>query len=222
MSGRLIVLEGLDGSGKATQTLLLTEALENQGKPVRRVEYPNYDSPSSALVKMYLAGEFGSDPDAVNPYAAGSFYAVDRFAGYVRDWREDYLAGSWILADRYTTANAIYQMEKLPREEWNAYLSWMEDFEYGKLGLPKPDRVLFLDVPVELSQALLSQRYRGDEKKKDIHERRPDYLRRCAECAAYAGQQLGWERIDCAQDGALLPVGEIHRRVLAALEEKNP
>ncbi len=213
----LIVLEGLDGSGKGTQTALLAEALVKQGHALRQVTFPDYDSPSSALVQMYLKGEFGSNPEDVNAYAASAFYAVDRFASFRRDWKTDYDRGSVILCDRYTTSNMVYQMGKVPREEWDQYLCWMEDFEYGKLGLPRPDRVLYLDMPVEVSQKLLLQRYHGDSGKKDIHESHLEFLRSCGECARYAGEKLHWKVIPCSKEGEPLPVEEIHQAVLEAV-----
>ena len=163
--GKLIVMEGLDGSGKATQTGLLCQYLESRGRRVRHIEFPDYREPSSALVKMYLNKEFGSNPGDVNAYAASSIYAVDRYASFLRFWRKDYLSGATIVADRYTTSNAVYQMEKTPREDWNKYLAWLQDYEYGKLQLPRPDLVLFLDMPTEISQRLLSGRYAGDARK---------------------------------------------------------
>lgn len=213
----LIVLEGLDGSGKGTQTALLAEALVKQGHALRQVTFPDYDSPSSALVQMYLKGEFGSNPEDVNAYAASAFYAVDRFASFRRDWKTDYDRGSVILCDRYTTSNMVYQMGKVPREEWDQYLCWMEDFEYGKLGLPRPDLVLYLDMPVEVSQKLLLQRYHGDSGKKDIHESHLEFLRSCGECARYAGEKLHWKVIPCSKEGEPLPVEEIHQAVLEAV-----
>lgn len=214
----LIVLEGLDGSGKGTQTALLAQALVKRGYPLRQVTFPDYDSPSSALVRMYLDGEFGSDPGDVNAYAASAFYAVDRFASFRRDWKADYDRRSVILCDRYVTSNMVYQMGKAPREEWDQYLAWTEDFEYGKLGLPKPDLVLFLDMPVEVSQKLLLQRYHGDSGKKDIHESHLEFLRSCGECARYAGERLHWKVIPCAKEGEPLPVEEIHQTVLHQVE----
>ena len=214
----LIVLEGLDGSGKGTQTALLAQALERRGIPLRQVTFPDYQSPSSALVKMYLDGEFGSDPGDVNAYAASAFYAVDRYASFRRDRKADYHRGSVILCDRYATSNLVYQMGKLPRREWDSYLSWVEDFEYGKLGIPRPDLVLFLDMPVEVSQKLLLGRYHGDSGKKDIHESHLEFLRSCGECARYAGERLQWKVIPCAKEGEPLPVEEIHRAVLRQVE----
>lgn len=213
----LIVLEGLDGSGKTTQMARLTEALAERG-PVRRVSFPDYDSPSSALVKMYLGGELGGSND-VNAYAAGAFYAVDRFASFQKGWKEDYRQGVTILADRYATSNLVYQMGKLPEEQWMDYAAWVEDFEYGKLGLPRPDRVILLDMPVEVSQKLLTARYGGDESKKDIHERDLEFLKSCARCAYFAAEKLGWQVVPCAEGGEALSVEEIHRRVLKAIDE---
>ena len=215
----LIVLEGLDGSGKGTQTALLAEALVKQGRSLRQITFPDYDSPSSALVRMYLNGEFGTDPEDVNPYAASAFYAVDRFASFRKDWKKDYDRGSVILCDRYATSNMVYQMGKSPRKEWDRYLEWVEDFEYGKLGLPRPDLVLYLDMPVEVSQKLLLQRYHGDSGKKDIHESHLEFLRSCGECARYAGEKLHWKVVPCSRDGEPLPVEEIHKSVLEQVEQ---
>lgn len=218
----LLVLEGLDGSGKGTQAKLLADALTERGIPFRQVTFPDYDSPSSALVKMYLGGELGTKPEDVNAYAASTFYAVDRFASFRRDWQADYKAGKLILCDRYATSNMVYQMEKLPRQEWNAFLHWVEDFEYGKLGLPRPDQVLYLDMPLEVSQKLLLSRYHGDSGKKDIHESHLEFLRACRECAQYAGQQLSWQVISCARDGQPLPMETIHQAVLEAIKPLLP
>lgn len=209
-----IVLEGLDGSGKGTQSQLLYSALEDRAEGVRKITFPDYESQSSALVKMYLNGEFGTDPEDVNSYAAGAFYAVDRYASYKKDWQGDYLGGKIILADRYVTSNFIYQMGKLPCDEWESYLAWSEDFEYARLGLPRPDRVIFLDMPIEVSQRLLSHRYNGDEGKKDIHESHIDFLRQCSQCAKFAGERLGWKFVSCANNGEPKSVEEIHKEVL--------
>lgn len=210
----LIVIEGLDGSGKGTQSQLLLEALSAGRNKVKKVTFPDYSSPSSTLVKMYLGGEFGSEPEDVNAYAASAFYAVDRFASFKKEWKSDYESGTLILADRYVTSNFIYQMGKLPNSEWADYLDWVEDFEYQKLGLPRPDRVIFLDMPIDVSQKLLSQRYKGDEGKKDIHENHLEFLRQCSDCAAFAGDRLGWQFVPCAENGEPLPLEDIHKEVL--------
>ena len=216
--GQLIIFEGLDGSGKGTQTKLTAQRLKEQGRDLRQITFPDYDSESSALVKMYLSGAFGDKPDDVNAYAASSFYAVDRFASYKTDWGEFYREGGLVLSDRYTTSNAVHQSSKVPPEERPAFFQWLFDFEYGRLGLPEPDLVLYLDMPIEVSQKLLLERYHGDSGKKDIHESHLDFLRACRESARYAGQRLGWREIPCAKEGEPLPVEEIHQAVLAAVE----
>ena len=186
--GKLIVIDGLDGSGKSTQTDLVAKALAEQGIKVRQISFPDYKEPSSALVKMYLSGVFSENPDDVNAYAAGSFYAVDRYASYKQFWEKDYQDGALILATRYATSNAIHQMGKLPRNQWEDYLHWIEDFEYSKLGLPAPDLVIFLDMNRAVADRLLSERYAGDESKRDIHEKNMAYLQHCRETAEFAGQ----------------------------------
>ncbi len=199
--GTLIVMEGLDGSGKGTQTQLLCEALQKEGVRHRKISLPHYDAPSSALVKEYLAGAYGQNPGDVNAYAASAFYAVDRYAGYKTVWGSDYESGTLIIADRYATSNACHQMTKLPVDAWDGYLSWLDDFEYQKLGVPKPDLVIFLDMPVAVSQRLLAQRYAGDETKKDVHERDTAYLASCHEAAQYAAKKCGWRTVNCSENG---------------------
>ncbi len=213
--GRLVVLDGLDGSGKSTQLERLQEYFTQNNIDYRQISFPDYAQPSSALVNMYLHGEFGDAADAVNAYAASSFYAVDRFASYKKFWENDYRSDRLILAARYTTSNAIHQMGKLPREEWDAYLQWLEDYEYGLLGLPRPDRVIFLDMPLEISQRLLSHRYEGDEAKKDIHERDLRYLQTCRESALYAAKKMGWDVVSCGKDGEPLPIDTISAQLVS-------
>ncbi len=211
---KLIVIEGLDGSGKATQAGLLAENLRAGGAvSVRKISFPNYDSPSSSLVKMYLGGEFGSRPDDVNAYAASSFFAVDRYAGFKKDWQADY-AGGIIIADRYTTSNAIHQCSKLPESEWDAYLDWLFDYEYRLLGIPAPDTVVYLRVDPAVGQRLLAKRYEGHMEKEDIHERDREYLARCQKAAAYCAEKLGWKTVECARDGEMRPIEEIQKEIL--------
>ncbi|MBO4339219.1 MAG: deoxynucleoside kinase [Clostridia bacterium] len=198
MNGKLIVIEGLDGSGKSTQTALIKEKIEQSGKTLKQIKLPDYESDSSALVRMYLAGEFGTDPNDVNTYATSLFYTVDRYANFTKVWKEDYLNGSIILADRYTTSNAVHQMVKLPKDKWDEYLNWLEDIEYNKVGIPKPDIVVFLDMPVDVSQRLMTERYSGDENKKDVHEANVAYLNACHESALYAADRLGWYVVKCS------------------------
>ncbi len=216
--GKLIVIEGLDGSGKGTQTERLYQALLARGEQVRKVSFPDYESDSSALIKMYLRGDFGSDPGDVNPYAASAFYAVDRYASYKKNWGSFYHSGGIVLADRYTTSNAIYQCSKLPREQWNDFLQWMFPFEYQQLGIPRPDLVVYLRADVAVSQKLMSGRYQGDEGKKDIHERNLAYLYHAQEAADHCCQVLGWHRIDCNTADGMRPVEEIHEEILRITE----
>ncbi len=218
MKGKLIVVEGLDGSGKATQTKLLAQALTARGEKVRQVTFPAYDSDSSALVKMYLNGEFGTDPNAVNAYAASSFYAVDRFACYKKDWGEFYENGGVIIADRYTTSNAIHQCSKLPDEQWDAFLQWLFSYEYDYLGIPAPDRVIYLQVDPDVSQKLMSGRYHGDESKKDIHESNLAYLNRSRVAAGYCADKLGWDKVCCDRDGEMRTIEDIHAEVLSLVK----
>ena len=219
MTGKLIVIEGLDGSGKATQAKRLAAALQQQGQPVREISFPNYESDSSALVKMYLSGAFGNKPGDVNAYAASSFYAVDRYASMKQDWGKFYKDGGILIADRYTTSNAVHQCCKLPHEDWDLYLDWLFGFEYQKLGLPTPAMVIYLRLEIEASQRLMSERYHGDEKKKDIHESNMDYLRRAHEAADYCARRLGWRVVECTADGAMRGIDEISAEIMALLHE---
>lgn len=216
--GKLIVLDGLDGSGKTTQFGILAERLGKDHR-IKAISFPDYDKPSSALVKMYLNGEISKSAEGVNAYAASSFYAVDRYASYKMFWEENYRQGDIILASRYVSSNAIHQMVKLPEAEWNGYLDWLNDYEYGKLGLPKPDMVIFLDMPVEISQRLMSERYNGDENRKDIHEANVAYLKACRNSALYASERLGWKVVECSSGGEPLPVEEISQRILQIINE---
>lgn len=219
LNGKLITLEGLDGSGKGTQAQLLYQALTQRGVQVKKVSFPCYQDPSSTLVRMYLSGAFGRRPQDVNAYAASVFYAVDRYASYRQDWQNFYQTGGVVLADRYTTANAVHQCSKLPQTQWNDFLDWLFDLEYNKMGLPTPDAVFFLDMEPAISQRLLAGRYQGSEAKKDIHERDAAYLTRSREAALYCARRLGWQRV-CCDDGAQpLPPQEIHAQLLQAVLE---
>ena len=196
MKGRLIVIEGLDGSGKATQTDLLYKYITNKNVKCTRLSYPNYDSDSSALIKMYLSGELSDSAQGVSAYAAAAFYAVDRCADYLKYHKQRYENGELFLSDRYATSNAIYQTAKLPKDEWDDFLDWLEDFEYIKLGVPKPDSVIYLDMGVNVSQKLLEKRYK-DGGKKDIHELDTEFLKKCREAALYCANHYGWQYIKC-------------------------
>lgn len=217
---KLIVIEGLDGSGKSTQLELLISALEKGGKRVRKIKLPDYKSPSSTLVKMYLGGEFGKDPNAVNAYAAGAFYAVDRYASFTLDWKADYESDKIIVADRYATSNSIYQTEKIAEADWDSYLDWSADFEYNKLGIPKPDAVIYLDMPVDISQKLMTGRYGGNESKKDVHEADVAFLEKCRKSALYAASRQGWHIVECSNGKEPYSIEKIHNEIMKIVDEE--
>ena len=219
MNGKLIVIEGLDGSGKSTQIEILKNRLSSLGKNIRQIKLPDYDNKSSALVKMYLGGEFGSDPADVNIYAASLFYTVDRYANYKNVWSDDYLGGTLILADRYTTSNAVHQTVKLSKDKWDSYLDWLFETEYEKVGIPKPDAVIFLDMDVDISQKLMSKRYCGEETKKDVHEANVDYLKKCHEAALYTAERFGWKVIKCYEGESPLPIEKISEEIFDCVRE---
>lgn len=222
MAGKLIVVEGLDGSGKTTQLSLLRTALEEKGLPVRQIKLPNYGSAACAPVQMYLNGEFGATPGDVNAYAASALYAVDRFASFRLDWQADYEKGAYILCDRYATSNLYHQATKLPQTQWAEFFDWCADLEYTKIGIPKPDLVLYLDMPPLLSRRLLLTRYEGDAKRQDIHERDLDYLERCREGALFAAERLGWIVLSCVRaDGEACSVEEMQRRLSTAVQKSG-
>lgn len=216
--GKLIVIEGLDGSGKGTQAALLAAHLREGGQKVREISFPQYENPSSALVKMYLNGELGNSPDATNAYAASMFYASDRYISYRTDWGKDIAApDTVVIANRYTTANAYHQLAKLPREEWDAFLDWLWDFEFEKIGLPAPDAVVALSMPPAVSRALIEKRCAETGVKKDIHEADTAYLDRCYEALHYAADKLGWVCLSCAENGVPYSIEEMSARIWAAL-----
>lgn len=214
MDGRLIVFEGTDGSGKSTQFARLCQRLDDRGEAYQKLVFPQYREPSSALIRMYLGGEFGSRPGDVNPYAAASFFAVDRYASMKKVWGSYYQGGGLILTDRYTTSNAVHQAAKCPPQERAAFLAWLDDYEYSKLGLPRPDLVVYLDVPTETAISLLRSREAATHTKADIHELDAAYLTACRQCALQAAEQLGWHRIACLNEaGVLRSIEDIHQEI---------
>lgn len=213
MSGKLIVLEGTDGAGKNTQTRLMAQRLEREGVSFRKVDFPRYGSPFAAPVERYLQGDLGKKPGDVSAYAASTLYAVDRYASYKEDWGRDYEAGTLILSNRYTTSNAVHQAPKLPEEERWAYLDWLFDLEYNRLALPKPDLVIYLDLPTEISAQMLRLRQEATHTQADIHEQDGDYLRACRESAQEIVKRLGWRRVDCSRDGAIRTPEDIHNQM---------
>lgn len=216
MKGKLIIIEsGADSSGKATQTQLLFKRLATENYQVKKVEFPNYQSPSSALVKMYLSGDFGKDPGDVDPYVSSTFYAVDRFASYKTEWEEFYTKGGIILADRYTTSNMVHQGAKLQGEDKDKYLDWLWNLEFRIYKLPEPDQVIFLDMPTEFSNRLMAQRENKitGKEEKDIHERNQEYLNLSYQNSLIVAKKYGWMRVPCVENRQLRGIKEIHEEV---------
>ena len=221
--GKLIVIEGTDGSGKSTQFRLLTQRLEQEGNTFQKLVFPQYAEESSALIRMYLGGEFGSKPSDVNAYAASAFYAVDRYASYKKVWGDWYEKGGLILSDRYTTSNAVHQASKEPEEKQREFLAWLYEFEYDRLGLPRPDLTVYLDVPTEYTEQLMRSREAATGTHADIHEQDLDYLTTCRKTGKAAAEFYGWTVIQCVRDGKMRSIEDIHeeiyRHVAACLED---
>ncbi len=218
MQGKMIIIEGLDGCGKTTQVNLLKNYF--QGENYRFLSFPDYDSLSGKIIQEYLDGKIPEENLQNSACSASSFYAIDRYISFRKDWHSDYEQGKMIFSARYTTSNAIYQMAKLPREEWENYCQWLYDYEYRKLGIPEPDEIIFLDVPVAVSQELLNCRYQGDERKKDLHEANPEYLQHCHDAAVYAGKMgKPWYFLDCCENGKIKPVEKIQQELIQRIEK---
>lgn len=217
MSGKLIIIEsGSDGSGKATQSKKLYDRLLKEGYKVRKVEYPNYESSSSSLIKMYLKGEFGDKPDDVDAYVASTFYTVDRYASYKREWEEFYLDGGIIIADRYTTSNMVHQASKIDDiKKRDEYLDWLFDYEYNLYKLPQPSQVIFLDVNPDITSKLMENRnnkFSGDSKK-DIHESNMNYLKKTYNNSLYIANKYNWTKINCIENKKLRTIEDIHKEI---------
>ena len=221
--GKLIVLEGTDGSGKSTQFRLLSQWLQTSGKRFKHIVFPRYDQESSALIRMYLNGEFGTKPSDVNGYAASAFYAVDRYASYKQDWGNWYENGGLILSDRYTTSNAVHQASKEPEEKRQEFLRWLYEFEYDKLQLPRPDLVIYLDVPTAFTEKMMRSREASTGTHADIHEKDSAYLATCRQTGRAAAKFYGWTIINCVQNDQMRSIEDIHeeicKHVTACLEE---
>ena len=213
--GKLIVIEGTDGSGKSTQFHLLTQRLTREEKKFKQLVFPRYDQPSSALIRMYLQGQFGSNPSDVSSYAASAFYAVDRYASYKQDWGKWYEDGGLVLSDRYTTSNAVHQASKEPEEKRGEFLRWLYEFEYDRLGLPCPDLILYLDVPTDFTERLMRRREQDTNTKADIHEQDLQYLAQCRRSGRAAAEFYGWTVIDCVRDGVMRSIEDIHNEIYA-------
>ena len=218
MNGKIIIIEGLDGCGKSTQVDLLKDYFT--GNSYRFLSFPDYHSLAGEIILEYLGNQIPESDAQKSAYSASSFYAIDRYISYRKDWRLDYEQGKTIISARYTTSNAIYQMTKLPRSEWENYRNWLYDYEYQKLGIPQPDEVIFLDVPVEVSQKLLSERYHGEETKKDLHESDIEFLKKCRDSALYAGQAgKPWNFLQCCENSHMKPVEVIQKELIQMIEK---
>ena len=216
MKGKLIIIEsGSDASGKATQTKRLFERLSEENSNIRKVEYPNYDLESSALVKMYLRGDFGKNASDVDPYISSTFFAADRYASFKTEWEEFYNNGGIVIADRYTTSNMVHQASKMDEKDRDKYLDWLVDYEFNLYKIPEPDCVIFLDVPIEFSQKLMENRKNKitGEDKKDIHESDIEYLTKSYNNALYIANKYNWKKINCVKDGTLRSIDDIHDEI---------
>ena len=221
--GKLIVIEGTDGSGKSTQFRLLTQRAEQEGLTFQKLVFPQYQEESSALIRMYLKGEFGTNPADVNAYAASAFFSVDRYASYKKVWGKWYEEGGLVLSDRYTTSNAVHQASKEPEEKQGAFLKWLYEFEYDKLGLPAPDLVIYLDVPTDFTEQMMRRREADTNTQADIHEQDLAYLATCRRTGRRAAEFYNWTVIDCVRDGKMRTIEDIHNEiyghVMACLED---
>jgi len=215
--GKLIVFEGIDGSGKSTQFEMICKRFSDEEVNFKRLVFPRYSEPSSTLIKMYLNGEFGDNPDSVNAYAASSFYAVDRYASFAQDWREYYNNGGLILTDRYTTSNALHQGAKIDSGERELFFKWLYDYEFNKIGLPSPDLVIYMDITAEFAATRLKRRQSETGTNADIHENDMTYLKSCAHSGKHAASIFGWQSINCVENDGERDLNEIHSEIYSII-----
>lgn len=214
--GKLFVIDGTDASGKQTQLKKLQERLEKENIDYKLVSFPNYDSPSSLLVKMYLSGEFGENAKEISPYIASTFFAVDRYATFKKELEEYYNNGGIILADRYTTANMVHQAGKIEnKEEREKFLNWLWDYEFNLYKLPVPTKVFFLDMPPEYAFKLMQNRENKftHEDKKDIHERDKSHIIDSYNAACEVADKYNWVKIECVKENRIRTIDEIHEDI---------
>lgn len=220
--GRLIVIDGTDGSGKETQMKLLTKKLEEKNIDFKRIDFPNYDSPSSSLVKMYLEGDFGTNAKSISPYIASTFFAVDRYATFKKELEDYYKNGGIILADRYTTANMVHQAGKISdKSERKKFLDWIWNFEFNIFGIPVPDKIFFLNMPIDYVERLIKDRKNKFDENlpKDIHERDRKHLMESYEAACEVAKEYNWHEIKCVENGNLRTIEDIGNEIFDELEE---
>jgi dTMP kinase len=212
--GKFIAIDGLDGSGKGTQSEILAKRLTAEGKKVRLISFPMYENDSSTFVKMYLDGKFGDKPSDTNAFSASMFFACDRYISFVTDWKKDYIdKDTYIIANRYTSANAVHQLSKLPKEEWDSFISWLWDFEFSKLALPKPDKVIYLELPPKLSLSLVQSRSDSTGQKQDIHEKDKEYMSHCYDAALYSCEKLSWCKVKCYNGDTIRQIDDIAEEI---------
>lgn len=219
MKGKLIVLDGIDGSGKSTQFALLCERLKKEEREFKKAVFPRYDKPSASMIKSYLGGEFGSDPGDVNSYAASTFFFVDRYASYKTDWGQFYNGGGLVLCDRYTTSNAIHQGAKLTGAALTEYLDWLYDFEFRLMELPAPDVVIYMDIDLGTCLSQMRARQEKTHTTGDIHETHTEYLAACLSAGDAAAERFGWKRIKCLKNGAMRSIEDIHNEIFHLVSE---
>lgn len=220
--GKLIVIEGTDSSGKETQTKRLFEKLQEKELKVKKISFPNYDSPACEPVKMYLAGAFGEDAMKVNPYPVSTMYAIDRYASFKTDWEKFYNGDGIIVTDRYVTSNMVHQASKIrDLDEKKKYLDWLDDLEYEKMEIPRPDLVIFLNMPTEMAVRLMAERKNKitGEEKKDIHERDKEYLKESHANACKIANIYKWKEIKCNDGERIKTIEEIGEEVFSLVEE---
>ena len=220
--GRVIVIEGTDSSGKETQTKRLFERLERDGVKIKKLSFPNYESPACEPVKMYLAGAFGDKALDINPYPVSTMFAIDRYASYKMEWESFYKSEGVVVTDRYTTSNMVHQASKIEdKEKKEEYLNWLEDLEYKKMNIPAPDLVIFLNMPTEMAVKLMAERKNKitGEEKKDIHEQDTNYLKKSYENACEIARKYEWKEIKCVDEGRLKTIEEIGEEIYSIVRD---
>ncbi|WP_022819815.1 dTMP kinase [Fusobacterium russii] len=214
--GKIIVIEGTDSSGKETQTKLLYERIKKLYNRTIKISFPNYKSPACEPVKMYLAGEFGKDATKINPYPVSTMYAIDRYASFKQNWEKFYRDNYIIITDRYVTSNMIHQASKIEdRDKKEEYLKWLEDLEYEKIEIPRPDEVIFLKMPIDKAKILMEERKNKitGEEKKDIHELNEEYLKKSYDNACLISKKYSWTEIECVENSKIKTIEQINNEI---------
>lgn len=220
--GKLFVIDGTDGSGKQTQLEKLKERFDTEGIDYKSVSFPNYESESSALVKIYLNGELAEDPKEISPYIASTFYAADRYITFKKEYEKYYKSGGIILADRYTTSNMVHQAGKIKDDkEREKFLNWLWDFEFNLYGLPVPTEVFFLNMPTKYALELMENRKNKitQEEKKDIHERNPQHMIDAYNEACKLSKKYNWKEIQCVRDEKIRTIEDIHEEIYQEIKK---